>query len=288
MIDGVADVRVGVLDDDVAFGVAPDHVEGPHRSPAEVTLDARPAERAEHDAVELAGAVHLGRCVGAPNAVISPARNRSLSCQLALVTWNGSREPLASPARRRRLNVTNVSAVAISPDAMPRRHRRRSSSRARRASGTGASGVWLLNGPCDAARGLGRGNVRVRQLARHERASPTGGVDGDRRLPVRSRNAPSGHSSRFCPVARPARRMPRSSIEVAERGKVDVLVLRPRTRARPRCPSGCPSGAIRCLNRVRPPWNSALASRHLEAIRHPLERALEIPEAVIVDARFSG
>ena len=58
---GLADVGVRVLDDDVALGVAPGHVERLHRPTAEAALDARPAKRAEEHAVELAGAIHLDR-----------------------------------------------------------------------------------------------------------------------------------------------------------------------------------------------------------------------------------
>ena len=283
--DGVADVGVGVLDDDVALGIAPGHVEGLHRAAAELAFDARPAEGAEQHAVELAGAVHL-------DGARRRAERRHQPGQEPIALLPVGAGDVKRHARRRPppnvvvpLKVTNVSSVATSPDAMRDAvavervvERAAHAARAR-------CGVWLLNGP----------DVSARASAAATCASASSRPIGDdpapasRRsmpLPGRSRNAPSGHSSRLLPVARPASRMPRSSKKSVSLLEVDVLVLDVEARA-PR--------SIRPAERRHQVLEARAAAeelgaraRHLEAVRHPLERALEVLEAVVVEAGLAA
>ena len=90
VIAGPGDVDVAVLDHQVGRRGAPLDVPGAHPLAGEAALDARPAERAGHRAVEAAGATDGHRPAGLPNAVITAVSHWSLSCQSLLVTWNGS------------------------------------------------------------------------------------------------------------------------------------------------------------------------------------------------------
>ena len=116
VITAAADIRVGVLDDDVAFGVAPGDVEGAHLAAAEVTFDARTAEGAGEHAVELAGAVHLDGSCGRAERRHQPGQKAI--ALLPVRRW--SRETASAtrspPNVGRPLKVTNVSSVATSPD----------------------------------------------------------------------------------------------------------------------------------------------------------------------------
>ncbi len=75
-------------------------------------------------------------------------------------------------------------------------------------------------------------------------------------------------------------------VEIRQRGEIDVLVVH-RERGTAALPVG-PAERRHQVREARPPAVEIGARmRHLEAIRHPFERALEIPEPVVVDPGFA-
>ena len=143
----------------------------------------------------------------------------------------------------------------------------------------------VAEGATIGARALGGRDVRLGQLAAHD-GRPAGGATAMVPSPVRSAKVPSGHSSRLLARGPAGEADAAHLVEVAERREVDVLVVdvEPRGRAAVRLPER--------RHQVRearaPPWKSALARVTSKRSAHPLERALEILEAVVVDAGFAA
>ena len=185
-----------------------------------------------------------------------PASRRSLSCQSALVTWNGIVDCLAPRRAALELDVGLARREAAGADVHPLgiegvgerradRHVRHRQARRKRSP--------HLAEPLLLARQLARRDAAEHQLARGRLHRPA-----DRRRARPAENRPSGHSMRLRPVARPAKRMPRELEAVGEARQIDVAVGR--VEDRPWSASAVPSGAIRYPNRAVPPYTRDVAS----------------------------
>ena len=145
--------------------------------------------------------------VPAPKAVMIPASTRSLSCQSALVTWNGIAD--RSPYAVRPLKLTYVAGVASADGASVIHSGSRRKCRSPPIGTSPRIRGSALKGPHGRDR-WSKPACADGDTVRASTATPAGGVATRSPSPRRSEKRPSGHSSRVRPDNAPARRMPRN------------------------------------------------------------------------------
>ena len=172
--------------------------------------------------------------VGRPNAVMTAAMTRSLSCQSALTTSNGIRDRLPQAVLPR--NVIAVRGVANQLGAMftpsgSKVNRRSPPNGNRHGTRSGSNGCASWDHP---ARGSGRS-------PRGNSATPAGGATDISPRPYRSAKRPSGHARLSSPPSRPRGRAPATS-RSSSNGSRAAARTRGANVAMPG--SGTPSGFI--------------------------------------------
>ncbi len=134
-----------------------------------------------------------------------PASTRSLSCQSALVTWNGIVD--RSPYAVRPSKATNVVCVAMTEGAIVIHSGESLKCRSPPMGTSPRIRGSLLKGPHARCRAACAASIDG-GIVRGSTATPAGGVTVRSPSPVRSTKRPSGQSSDVWPESSPATRMP--------------------------------------------------------------------------------